>query len=52
MNSWMEAETACTKALSQHRSGKGYYRRARAHKMLGRSEDAMRGTDSHFSCFD
>ncbi|KAJ7594818.1 hypothetical protein C8J56DRAFT_855334 [Mycena floridula] len=42
LNNWMAAEEACTKALSQHRSGKGYYRRARARKMLGRSEEAIR----------
>jgi RNA polymerase II-associated protein 3 len=39
----MEAEKACTKALGQHRSGKGYYRRAKARKMMGRYEEAMRG---------
>jgi RNA polymerase II-associated protein 3 len=41
--SWMEAEEACTRALSQHRSSKGYYRRARARKMLGQTEDAIEG---------
>ena len=41
--SWMEAEKACTKALSQHRSGKGYFRRAKARKMMGRTEEAIRG---------
>ncbi|KAG5646497.1 hypothetical protein DXG03_003262 [Asterophora parasitica] len=39
---WMEAEKACTKALSQHRSSKGYYRRARARRMLNRPEEAIR----------
>lgn len=39
----MEAEEACTKALRQHRSSKGYYRRGRARRMLGRSEDAIKG---------
>jgi hypothetical protein len=42
--SWIEAEQACTKALGQHRSGKGYYRRAKARKMLGHADDAMKGT--------
>ncbi|KAF5379822.1 hypothetical protein D9615_005795 [Tricholomella constricta] len=39
---WMEAEKACTKALSQHRSSKGYYRRARARRMLKRPDEAIR----------
>ncbi|KAJ6567496.1 hypothetical protein B0H10DRAFT_2111402 [Mycena sp. CBHHK59/15] len=43
LSNWMEAEAACTKALTQHRSGKGYFRRARARKMLGRTEEAIRG---------
>lgn len=42
LSNWMEAEAACTKALAQHRSGKGYFRRARARKMLGRTDEAMR----------
>ncbi|KAF7335449.1 Outer envelope protein 64, chloroplastic [Mycena venus] len=42
LSNWMEAEAACTKALSQHRSGKGYFRRARARKMLGRADEAIR----------
>ncbi|KAK7055910.1 Acetamidase Formamidase [Favolaschia claudopus] len=46
LSSWMEAEAACTKALAQHRSGKGYFRRARARKMLGRNDEAIRGTFS------
>jgi len=37
----MEAEKACTKALSQHRSTKGLFRRARARRMLGQSEEAI-----------
>ncbi|KAJ6543616.1 hypothetical protein DFH09DRAFT_1173468 [Mycena vulgaris] len=44
LSNWMEAEAACTKALTQHRSGKGYFRRARARKMLGRTDEAIRGT--------
>ncbi|KAF7324664.1 hypothetical protein MKEN_00507900 [Mycena kentingensis (nom. inval.)] len=42
LNHWMEAEAACTKALSQHRSVKGYFRRAKARKMLGRTDEAIR----------
>ncbi|KII84376.1 hypothetical protein PLICRDRAFT_46283 [Plicaturopsis crispa FD-325 SS-3] len=42
LNNWMDAEKACTKALGQHRSGKGYFRRAKARKMLGRNEDAIK----------
>ncbi|KAJ7199005.1 hypothetical protein GGX14DRAFT_664701 [Mycena pura] len=42
LSNWMEAEAACTKALSQHRSGKGYFRRARARKMIGRTDEAIR----------
>ena len=41
LTSWMEAEKACTKALSQHRSTKGLFRRARARRMLGQSEEAI-----------
>jgi hypothetical protein len=44
----MEAESACTKALTQHRSGKGYFRRARARKMLGRTDEAIRGIQNPF----
>ena len=39
----MDAEKACTKALTQHKSSKGYYRRARARKMLGQRDDALNG---------
>ncbi|KAF8636149.1 hypothetical protein AX17_003752 [Amanita inopinata Kibby_2008] len=42
LNNWMEAEKACTKALTQHKSGKGYYRRARARTMLNRTEEAIK----------
>ncbi|KAJ7650913.1 hypothetical protein FB45DRAFT_730401 [Roridomyces roridus] len=42
LSNWMEAESACTRALSQHRSGKGYFRRARARTMLGRADEAIR----------
>lgn len=41
LNNWIEAEKACSKALQQHRSSKGLYRRARARRMLGRSEEAI-----------
>ncbi|KAJ6492561.1 hypothetical protein C8R47DRAFT_1270876 [Mycena vitilis] len=42
LSNWMEAEAACTQALTQHRSGKGYFRRAKARKMLGRTDEAVR----------
>ncbi|KAJ7183662.1 hypothetical protein C8R46DRAFT_1308562 [Mycena filopes] len=42
LSNWMEAEAACSKALTQHRSGKAYWRRARARKMLGRTDEAIR----------
>ncbi|GLB44776.1 putative tetratricopeptide repeats [Lyophyllum shimeji] len=42
LSNWMEAEKACTKALSQHRSSKGYYRRARARRMLNRPDEAIK----------
>ena len=47
LSSWIEAEKACTNALGQHRSSKGYYRRARARRMLNRTEDAIKGTQDH-----
>ncbi|KAH0833443.1 hypothetical protein J3R83DRAFT_12558 [Lanmaoa asiatica] len=40
--SWIEAENACSKALGQHRSIKGYYRRAKARRMIGRTEEAIK----------
>ena len=43
MHSWMAAEKACNIALGQHRSGKGYWRRAKARKMLGRYAEAAKG---------
>lgn len=43
-HSWMAAEKACNLALSQHRSGKGYWRRAKARRMLGRMSEAMKGS--------
>ncbi|KAF7311858.1 hypothetical protein MIND_00196500 [Mycena indigotica] len=42
LSNWIAAEAACTKALSQHHSVKGYFRRAKARKMLGRDEEAIR----------
>ena len=48
--SWIEAEKACSKALQQHRSSKGLYRRARARRMLGRSEEAIQGISSSIHC--
>lgn len=41
LTNWIEAETACTKALSQHRSTKGYYRRARARIMMNQITEAI-----------
>lgn len=41
----MEAEAACDKALSQHKSGKGYFRRARARKMQGHVDGAIKGAE-------
>ncbi|KAG6915294.1 hypothetical protein DXG01_012272 [Tephrocybe rancida] len=45
LSNWMEAEAACAKALSQHRSSKGYYRRARSRKMLNRPDEAIKARD-------
>ncbi|KAF8124798.1 hypothetical protein EV363DRAFT_701277 [Boletus edulis] len=42
LSNWIEAEDACSKALSQHRSIKGYYRRAKARRMMGRTEEAIK----------
>lgn len=41
LSDWLEAEEACTKALGQHRSIKGYYRRSKARRMLGKLDDAV-----------
>ncbi|KAF9017824.1 hypothetical protein BDZ89DRAFT_1074502 [Hymenopellis radicata] len=42
LSKWIEAEEACSKALSQHRSSKGLFRRAKARQMLGKTDDAMK----------
>ncbi|OJT15100.1 RNA polymerase II-associated protein 3 [Trametes pubescens] len=42
MNDYVEAEKACDLALGQHRSVKGYWRRAQARKAQGRIEDALK----------
>ncbi|KIY63208.1 hypothetical protein CYLTODRAFT_494094 [Cylindrobasidium torrendii FP15055 ss-10] len=42
LEKWIEAEEACTKALSQHRSSKGLFRRARARQMLGKVDEAIK----------
>ncbi|KAH7921028.1 hypothetical protein BV22DRAFT_1132596 [Leucogyrophana mollusca] len=42
LNNWVDAEKACTKALSQHRSSKGFFRRAKARKLLGEVDDAIK----------
>jgi len=42
LSNWIDAENACSKALSQHRSIKGYYRRAKARRMMGRTEEAIK----------
>lgn len=41
--SWMAAEKACNVALNQHRSSKGFWRRAKARKELGRNNEAIKG---------
>ncbi|KAI0064949.1 hypothetical protein BV25DRAFT_1799656 [Artomyces pyxidatus] len=41
LSHWIEAEAACNKALTQHKSGKGYFRRARARRMQGHTEGAI-----------
>ncbi|KAF8903753.1 hypothetical protein CPB84DRAFT_1900261 [Gymnopilus junonius] len=41
LDNWMEAETACTKVLQQHRNVKGLYRRGKARIMLGRAGEAI-----------
>ncbi|KAN0092589.1 hypothetical protein V8E55_003373 [Tylopilus felleus] len=42
LSNWIEAENACSKALGQHRSIKGYYRRAKARRMMGLTEEAIK----------
>ncbi|KAF8526280.1 hypothetical protein BU17DRAFT_74187 [Hysterangium stoloniferum] len=42
LENWSAAERACTIALGQHKSTKGYWRRAKARKMLNRPGDAAR----------
>ena len=39
----MSTEQACDAALLQHKSSKGYWRRAKARKMLGRVDEAVKG---------
>ncbi|KAI0636310.1 hypothetical protein C8Q77DRAFT_1052471 [Trametes polyzona] len=41
LHDYIEAEKACDLALSQHRSVKGYWRRAQARKAQGRIQDAL-----------
>ena len=41
--SWMATEKACDAALLQHKNSKGYWRRAKARKMLGRVDEAIKG---------
>ncbi|KIO26733.1 hypothetical protein M407DRAFT_198111 [Tulasnella calospora MUT 4182] len=41
LQNWMAAEEACTKSLSLHRSEKGFWRRAKARQMLGRTREAV-----------
>ncbi|KAK7043891.1 hypothetical protein VNI00_008057 [Paramarasmius palmivorus] len=41
LSNWIEAEKACTKALGQHRSSKGLFRRAKARRMLDKEEEAV-----------
>ncbi|KAL5504143.1 hypothetical protein ACEPAH_8216 [Sanghuangporus vaninii] len=42
LSNWIAAEQACNKALAQHRSGKGYWRRAKARHMQGRTVEAVK----------
>lgn len=42
----MSTERACDAALLQHKSSKGYWRRAKARKMLGRVDEAIKGQSS------
>ncbi|KAI0373616.1 hypothetical protein BV20DRAFT_749220 [Pilatotrama ljubarskyi] len=42
LKNYIEAEKACDIALGQHRSVKGYWRRAQARKAQGRIEDALK----------
>lgn len=44
MRSWIAAEKACNIALLQHKSGKGYWRRAKARRMQGRTIEAVKGS--------
>ena len=44
LSRWMEAEQACTRALSMHRSSKGLFRRAKARQMLDKVDDAIQGS--------
>ena len=43
LSNWIAAEKACNQALTQHKSGKGYWRRAKARQMQGRTVEAIRG---------
>ncbi|KAI5122280.1 hypothetical protein M0805_002360 [Coniferiporia weirii] len=42
LSDWISAEKACNIALAQHRSGKGYWRRAKARRMQGRTVEAVK----------
>lgn len=42
LSNWMAAEKACNLALTQHKSGKGFWRRAKARRMIGRTIEAIR----------
>ncbi|KZW03641.1 hypothetical protein EXIGLDRAFT_600482 [Exidia glandulosa HHB12029] len=42
LSQWVQAEHACTVALDQHRSSKGFWRRARARRMQRKHDDAIR----------
>ncbi|KAI0706424.1 hypothetical protein C8Q76DRAFT_749579 [Earliella scabrosa] len=42
VQNYVEAEKACNLALGQHKSVKGYWRRAQARKAQGRIEEALR----------
>ncbi|EJD49830.1 hypothetical protein AURDEDRAFT_112568 [Auricularia subglabra TFB-10046 SS5] len=46
LGQWVQAEAACTAALEQHRSSKGFWRRARARRMLHKRDEAVQDLHS------
>ena len=47
----MSTEQACNAVLLQHKSSKGYWRRAKARKMLGRVDEAIKGKSPELDRF-